>query len=205
MVNCIPCCKTELAKLWAIELCEWHPAEDMWSRILIWWNLPSTKGVWLNRHITLSLHLFHFLEQIYIQTWNVTETSIYELKCHQSQNSQATENKIKTTLSPVEELQDISSWKFSFLALKTFTRWVFSPVTTAIQNGTRSYRLQIWDNDFMKKNMRFSYWFGGIAFRTDKHRGHFEWGKRLKIKYSTNSNKYTSTSAYNDILGAITK
>lgn len=57
----------------------------------------------------------------------------------------------------------------------------------------------------MKKNMRFSYWFGGIAFRTDKHKGHFEQEKRLKIKYSTNSNKYTSTSAYNDILGAITK
>lgn len=57
----------------------------------------------------------------------------------------------------------------------------------------------------MKKNMRFSYWFGGIAFRTDKHKGHFEREKRLKIKYSTNSNKYTSTSAYNDILGAITK
>lgn len=138
MVNCIPCCKTELAKLRAIELCEWHPAEDMWSLILTWWNLPSTKGVWLNGHITLSLHLFHFLEQVYIQTWNVTETSISELKCHQSQNSQATANKIKTTLSPVEELQDISSWKFLFLALQTFTWWVFF---TSYNSYTKWYKI----------------------------------------------------------------
>lgn len=144
----------------------------MGSLILTWWNLPSTKRVWPNRHKTPSLHLFHFLEQVYIQTWDVTETSIYELKCHQSQNPQATANKTKPTPSVLQKRYKIShpEGSYSWHVLKT--------------------DVQIWDNDFMKKcEIQLLVW--GDCFRTDEHRGHFELEKRLKIKYSSNSDKYT--------------
>lgn len=137
----------------------------MGSLILSWWNLPSTKWIWLNRSINLSLHLFHFLEQVYVQTWNVTEISIYELKCHQSQSSQATANKMKP-------LPQSCIRTAIYLILKVL---IFG------MHLKHTYRAHIWDKDLMKKYMRFSYPFVGIFFRTDDHRGHFELENRLNI------------------------
>lgn len=45
----------------------------------------------------------------------------------------------------------------------------------------------------------------GYSFRTDEDRGHFELENRLKIKYSTNNDRYTWISAYMDLLRAIAK
>jgi len=159
----------------------------MGSLILMWRNLPSTKCIWTERHINLPLHLFHFLEQVYIQTWNITETNIYDLKYHQSQNSQATLNKPKN----------------HSLQLCVRTRYLILNVLISGMHWKHTSRAQIWNNDFMKKYMRFSYWLGTDCFRTDEHRGHLEFENRLKIKYSTNSDKYTWTSAYMDSWRAI--
>lgn len=77
------------------------------------------------------------------------------------------------------------------------TRYLNVKVLTFGMHWKQTSRVQIWDNDVMKKYMRFSYWFGGI----DLEQMNTE--NRLKIKYSTNSDKYTWTSAYMDLLRAI--